>query len=80
MAQFISQVCGGSKGPGCGDIEVTNRRDPTDRPETPIEPLSTVPFRRDRDYVDRGTILDQVQEKTSMPGARVALVGLGGVG
>ncbi|KAJ5332325.1 P-loop containing nucleoside triphosphate hydrolase protein [Penicillium brevicompactum] len=51
-----------------------------DRPESPIEPLSTIPFRRDRDFVNRGTLLDQLQDKASVPGSRVALVGLGGVG
>ncbi|KAJ6102772.1 P-loop containing nucleoside triphosphate hydrolase protein [Penicillium sp. IBT 16267x] len=53
---------------------------PPERPETPPPPLSTVPFRRDPDFVDRGVILDQIQEKGSTPGARLALVGLGGVG
>ena len=51
-----------------------------ERPETPPAPLSTVPFRRDPDFVDRGTLLNQIQEKCSTQGARVALVGLGGVG
>ncbi|KAJ5532069.1 P-loop containing nucleoside triphosphate hydrolase protein [Penicillium frequentans] len=51
-----------------------------ERPETPPAPLSTVPFRRDPDYVDRGTLLDQICEKGTTPSARIALVGLGGVG
>ncbi|KAJ5810568.1 P-loop containing nucleoside triphosphate hydrolase protein [Penicillium pulvis] len=51
-----------------------------ERPETPPAPLSTVPFRRDPDYVDRGTLLDQICEKGTRPSARIALVGLGGVG
>ncbi|KAJ5659052.1 Tetratricopeptide-like helical [Penicillium longicatenatum] len=51
-----------------------------ERPETPPLPLSTVPFRRDRDYVDRGTLPDEIYEKGTTPGARIALVGLGGVG
>lgn len=49
-------------------------------PETPPAPLSTVPFRRDPDYVDRGTLLNQIYEKGTTPSARIALVGLGGVG
>ncbi|KAJ6086257.1 P-loop containing nucleoside triphosphate hydrolase protein [Penicillium sp. IBT 16267x] len=49
-------------------------------PETPLAPLSTVPFRRDSDFVDRGTILDQMNEKSSVPECRITLVGLGGVG
>ncbi|KAJ6018135.1 P-loop containing nucleoside triphosphate hydrolase protein [Penicillium sp. IBT 35674x] len=51
-----------------------------ERPETPPAPLSTVPFRRDPDYVGRGTLLDQIYEKGTTPSARIALVGLGGVG
>lgn len=51
-----------------------------ERPETPPAPLSTVPFRRDPDYVDRGTLLDLICEKGTTPSARIALVGLGGVG
>ncbi|OJI99265.1 hypothetical protein ASPVEDRAFT_80884 [Aspergillus versicolor CBS 583.65] len=53
---------------------------PPERSETPPNPLSTVPFRRDPDFVDRGTLLDQIDEKGSEPGSRIALVGLGGVG
>ncbi|PYI16152.1 TPR-like protein [Aspergillus violaceofuscus CBS 115571] len=53
---------------------------PPERPETPPHPLSTVPFRRDPDFVDRGTLLDQIREKCSAPASRIALVGLGGVG
>ncbi|KAJ5127608.1 hypothetical protein N7448_008387 [Penicillium atrosanguineum] len=41
---------------------------PLERPETPPSPLSTVPFSRDPDF------------KNSVPGSRIALVGLGGVG
>ncbi|KAJ5261249.1 P-loop containing nucleoside triphosphate hydrolase protein [Penicillium angulare] len=53
---------------------------PPERPETPPPPLSTVPFRRDPDFIDCGSLLDQIQEKGSTQGARVALVGFGGVG
>ncbi|KAJ5612169.1 hypothetical protein N7510_005363 [Penicillium lagena] len=53
---------------------------PPERPETPPSPLSTVPFSRDPDFVSRGTLLDQINEKNSVPGSRIALVGLGGVG
>ena len=38
-----------------------------------------MPFRRDPDFVSREE-LDTVNEKLSIPAARVALVGLGGVG
>ncbi|KAJ5885907.1 uncharacterized protein N7473_008581 [Penicillium subrubescens] len=42
-----------------------------ERPETPPDPSSTVPFARDRDFI---------RENYSVPGSRTALVGLGGVG
>ena len=42
-------------------------------------PSSTVPFRRDRDFVHR-EILSEMQSRCSQPASRVALVGLGGVG
>ncbi|KAJ5915324.1 P-loop containing nucleoside triphosphate hydrolase protein [Penicillium verhagenii] len=51
-----------------------------ERPETPPPPLSNVPFRRDPDFIDRVSLLEQIQEKGSTQGARIALVGLGGVG
>ncbi|CAI7653282.1 unnamed protein product, partial [Penicillium glandicola] len=53
---------------------------PAERPETPPTPLSTVPFRRDLDFVCRDSLLDQIDEKISVPGSRIALVGVGGVG
>ncbi|KAJ6003798.1 hypothetical protein N7540_011191 [Penicillium herquei] len=53
---------------------------PPVRPETPPSPLSTVPFARDPDFVSRDTLLHQIHEKSSVPGSRIALVGLGGVG
>ncbi|KAJ4286525.1 hypothetical protein N0V90_013225 [Kalmusia sp. IMI 367209] len=49
------------------------------RPET-RRPSCVIPFRRDPDFIDRGTLLDELQEKCSAPASRVALVGLGGVG
>ncbi|KAJ5160967.1 uncharacterized protein N7482_007971 [Penicillium canariense] len=53
---------------------------PPERPETPPSPLSTVPFPRDLDFVSRNTLLHWIHEKSSVPGSRIALVGLGGVG
>ncbi|PSN58703.1 hypothetical protein BS50DRAFT_509944, partial [Corynespora cassiicola Philippines] len=50
------------------------------RPETPPSPSAVLPFPRDRDFVERGTILDQVHQKCAVPGSWAALVGLGGVG
>ncbi|KAI2738936.1 hypothetical protein DTO013F2_9490 [Penicillium roqueforti] len=53
---------------------------PPERPETPPSPLSTVPFTRDPDFVRREKLVDQIHEKNSVPGPRIALIGLGGVG
>ncbi|KAF1812001.1 hypothetical protein P152DRAFT_488337, partial [Eremomyces bilateralis CBS 781.70] len=43
-------------------------------------PFSTVPFAPDPDFVDRPDILTWICDKCAGPGARAALVGLGGVG
>ncbi|KAB5566910.1 P-loop containing nucleoside triphosphate hydrolase protein [Coniochaeta sp. 2T2.1] len=51
-----------------------------ERPETPPPPSATIPFSRDPDFVERGDILDQIDKRCTEPAARVALVGLGGVG
>ncbi|CAI7579949.1 unnamed protein product [Penicillium pancosmium] len=59
---------------------LTNSRCPSERPETPPNPLSTVPFAHDPDFVCRITLLQSIHEKGSNPGSRIALVGLGGVG
>jgi hypothetical protein len=53
---------------------------PSERSEPRLEPLSTVPFPRDPDFVGRNEILGQIHDKASIAGSRVALVGLGGVG
>jgi hypothetical protein len=42
-------------------------------------PSSTVPFRRDPNFVDR-PIFAAIKHKSQRPGSRLALVGLGGVG
>jgi len=49
-------------------------------PATLPDPSSSIPFRRDPDFVDRGVIFDQLHRKCALPAARTALVGLGGVG
>ena len=49
-------------------------------PPTRLCPSSTIPFRRDPDFVDRGAILEQLQQKCALPASRTALIGLGGVG
>ena len=48
--------------------------------ETQPSPSSTIPFRRDSDYVEREELTSQVHAKLSVPAAKVALVALGGVG
>lgn len=49
-------------------------------PPTPPCSLSTIPFRRDPDFVDHGAIVDQLIRRCALPASRTALVGLGGVG
>ncbi|KAK4653373.1 LOW QUALITY PROTEIN: hypothetical protein QC762_0082910 [Podospora pseudocomata] len=51
-----------------------------ERSETPPRPFATIPFSRDPDFVNRGDILEQIDRRCSEPAARVALVGLGGIG
>jgi hypothetical protein len=53
---------------------------PPGKPETSPTPSSTIPFRRDPDFIAHQALLDQLQEKCAAPAARTALVGLGGVG
>ena len=49
-------------------------------PVTLPDPSSSIPFRRDPDFVDRGATLDEIHQKCALPASRTALVGLGGVG
>jgi hypothetical protein len=51
-----------------------------ERPQPHPERISTVPFPHDPDFVSRDELLDQIYEKSSAPGSRIVLVGLGGVG
>ena len=51
-----------------------------ERAETQPAPFAIIPFSRDRDFVNRGDILDQLRQRCSEPAGRVALVGLGGIG
>ncbi|KAJ5450128.1 uncharacterized protein N7458_006577, partial [Penicillium daleae] len=50
------------------------------RPEPHPEPISTVPFPRDPEFVNRDALLDQIHQKATIAGSRIVLVGLGGVG
>ncbi|GAB7336874.1 hypothetical protein MBLNU13_g00433t3 [Cladosporium sp. NU13] len=63
-----------------GPVNALFHHDAPERAETPPTPFSTVPFRRDPDFVQRGPLLEEVTTKLSRPAARVALVGMGGVG
>ncbi|RAR04858.1 TPR-like protein [Stemphylium lycopersici] len=54
--------------------------DRSDRQKHQPAPFSTVPFAPDPDLVDRPAIAAWVRDKCAGPGARAALVGLGGVG
>ncbi|OQE13759.1 hypothetical protein PENSTE_c046G05998 [Penicillium steckii] len=74
---FGNANLGSQVGINYGSIHLAPGRE---RSETPPPPLSNVPFRRDPDFVNRGTLLDQIYEKGTSPRARIALVGLGGVG
>ena len=47
-------------------------------PSTTHSPLWTIPFGRDPDFVDRGSLVDQLLDKSALPASRMALVGLGG--
>ncbi|KAF2873795.1 hypothetical protein BDV95DRAFT_605272 [Massariosphaeria phaeospora] len=51
-----------------------------ERPETPPNPSAIIPIGRDPDFIEPGTILEQIDQKCAAPGSRTALVGLGGVG
>ncbi|KAK1074097.1 hypothetical protein LTR74_001344 [Friedmanniomyces endolithicus] len=53
---------------------------PNRRPETPRIASSNVPFRRELDFINRRELDDQITATLLGPGARAALVGLGGVG
>lgn len=57
-----------------------NGASPKERPETPPDSLSTVPFRSDPDFTNHGTLLDLIYKKKSTPASRIALIGLGGIG
>ncbi|KAJ5899062.1 hypothetical protein N7495_003806 [Penicillium taxi] len=61
-----------------GQNRLTNHWLPTlERLETPPSPLTTVLFPQDPDFVSHDTPLDQIGDKSLVPGSRIALVGLG---
>ncbi|KAJ4332642.1 hypothetical protein N0V95_009612 [Ascochyta clinopodiicola] len=62
------------------DLMNNNTSAVTARPNASPRPSCVVPFRQDPDFVDRGTLLEEIRKKCYAPASRVALVGLGGVG
>ena len=52
----------------------------TDQSRKKLKPSSNVPFKRDRDFVDRPSIMAWIKEMCEVRSNRAALVGLGGVG
>lgn len=48
--------------------------------ETPPLPSCCIPFSRDPDFVERGTVLDRINHQRAVPGSWTALIGPGGVG
>ncbi|KAJ6103649.1 hypothetical protein N7486_003871 [Penicillium sp. IBT 16267x] len=79
MASLSTSFGDGNRGTQVG-VNTGSIHLPPERPETPPAPLSTVLFRRDRDFVSRDTLLDEIYTKISVPGSRIALIGVGGVG
>ncbi|KAJ8118503.1 hypothetical protein OPT61_g520 [Boeremia exigua] len=57
-----------------------NRSPAAARSETAPQPLIVIPFARDGDFVERGTIVDDLQKRCAASDSWTALVGLGGVG
>ncbi|KAF1969172.1 TPR-like protein [Bimuria novae-zelandiae CBS 107.79] len=79
LITFVGKNLGFQAGIINGPVSTTFHLSP-ERPETPPRPSAVIPFTRDGDFVERGAILDQIQQKCAVPGSRTALVGLGGVG
>jgi hypothetical protein len=53
---------------------------PGKQPEKQPDRIFAVPFGPDPDYIHRGSIEEELYSKLSVSTARVALVGLGGIG
>lgn len=45
-----------------------------------VNPFSTVPFPRDADFINRKSLMKEIETKLGQPAGRAALVGLGGIG
>lgn len=68
-----SQI-GQNHGPIYNDFSAT-----ANRPETPSEPLSTIPYPEDRNYVSR-PVTKELHNWLHTDTSWIALVGIGGVG
>jgi len=73
-------VAAGKSNRSTAKISPANNSTQTAQPETLPSPLSTVPFPCNLDYINRGSLIDEIYEKLSVPAAQAALVRLGGVG
>lgn len=58
----------------------SNEIEAPDHSWKPPDLIFAVPFPRDDDYVHRGTLVNELYMKLSVSTARVALIGLGGIG
>lgn len=70
-------------------VEVIKCQATSKQQNTLPKPVSTVPFGRDQEFVDRGSIMDEIDrrfhdissdKRKSYSTSKIALVGLGGVG
>jgi hypothetical protein len=69
---------------GEGENAFLRLKDETDRslstkPRPSLPPSAIIPFRRDRDFIERD-VLSNIWRRAFEPAARIGLVGLGGVG
>ncbi|KAK0654712.1 hypothetical protein DIS24_g5142 [Lasiodiplodia hormozganensis] len=84
-AQHISNtsaINGGQNFSGIayGNVSFGNSGDSSHGSNRKCEPFDNIPFRPDPDFVDRPETLAWIHHMCAGPGARTALVGLGGVG
>lgn len=62
-------------------LQIFNFDSGRERPSSPPNPKSTlVPYYDDGDFIERGEILQRIEELCSRRAGRAALVGLSGVG
>ncbi|KAJ6007928.1 hypothetical protein N7540_011904 [Penicillium herquei] len=76
---FLGPNYGLQIGNNYGSINAQFHLPPDDDSDVP-DPISTVPFERDPDFIEPGLLSQQVADICSEPAARLALVGPGGIG